>query len=79
MAHRGRLSAQPLTLRTSLGRHVFIVCDLCAALVLGDGRAQHERWHQSTAGYSDDRTEPLAISVDPTRQHRGSAPRNGGS
>jgi hypothetical protein len=68
----------PMSVRTSLGRQVFIVCDLCAALVVGDGQAQHERWHRSAASPSNDQTEPLATSGDTGGRRCGSAPRNGG-
>jgi hypothetical protein len=44
----------PMTVRTSRERLTFLVCQLSGALVLHDGRTQHERWHRSTAGSAVD-------------------------
>jgi len=61
----------PMAIRTSLGRQVFIVCELCGALILREGQSQHERWHRSVSNHSDGRTLPIAMIVDPTARRRG--------
>jgi hypothetical protein len=46
------------------GRLAVVVCDLCGAFVLWQGRDQHERWHRSvvaTPPSGDDPTGPIML------------------